>query len=213
MKKQYITIVLCLFVSGSQAQISLQQYLDMTTPSFIYHQVQSNLSLLDEQYPKLELFKDTAMLESIYCWYQEPAGRNYNKPEQLVNAMKKEICGFDTTIYKSDKITMADSLRNRIMRANQYIHRSQKIEQFGKVLIISGSVLGCGGLVWSIVNVMGPKAKESAGGIVCLVVGASIALSGPPLRIRSRRLRTDGNRYFLNAFHVHNGMMVEKYTR
>ena len=53
MKKQFITIALSLFVSGSHAQISLQQYLEITTPSFKYSQVQANLSLLDEKYPEL----------------------------------------------------------------------------------------------------------------------------------------------------------------
>lgn len=212
MKKQYITIALCLFVSGSQAQISLQQYLEVTTPSFKYSQVQANLSLLDEKYPELKLFKDTTMLERIYCWYQLPGGRIYNKPEQLVNAMKKQVCGFDTTIYKSDKITMSDSLRNQIMRANQYILRSQKIERFGRVLFISGSIFGGVGLVWTLVDIMNTKVKSS-GGPVFLVVGASITLTGIPFNLKSRRLRTDGNRDFLNAFHVHNGMQVEKYTK
>lgn len=213
MKKQHIIIALSLFVSGSQAQISLQQYLEVTTPSFKYSQVQANLSLLDEKYPELELFKDTTMLERIYCWYQLPGGRIYNKPEELVNAMKKQVCGFDTTIYKSDKITMSDSLRNQIMRANQYVLRSQKLERFGRVLFISGSIIGCGGLVWTFVDMMNSKVKGSTGGLACLVVGASITLTGVPFNLKSRVLRTDGNIDFLNAFHVHNGMQVEKYTK
>ncbi len=212
MQEHYIAIALFLLISGSQAQISLQEYLALTTPSIRYSQVQANLALLDEKHPELELVKDTTMLERIYCWYQLPGGRLYNGPEVLVNAMKKKVCDFDTAIYKCDKIVMSDSLRNQILRANQYIRRSRKSERAGKALVVSGSILGGVGLIWSLVDIMNAKVKGSTGGLPFLLVGVSITVTGPPFYRKSRQLRTEGNRNFLNAIHVHNGMQVEKYT-
>ena len=63
---------------------------------------------------------------------------------------------------------MSDSLRNQIKRANQYVIRSKKLERLGKVLFISGGIIGSAGVIWTLVDIMSSKNR---GGVPILIVG------------------------------------------